>query len=59
MKRKGRVERAIKLDNGNSKEYKIKTIGDNKVYVKELDSGHLPGLYYLVLWKGCPKEKNI
>ncbi len=46
-------------NNGNGKEYEIKEICDNAVYVKELDSGHyLPGLYYLVSWKGYPKEEN-
>ncbi len=33
---------------GDGKEYEVKAIHDSKVYVKELDSGHLPRLYYLV-----------
>ncbi len=50
----------LKFENeGNSKEYKVEAICDNAVYAKESDSGHhLPGLYYLVLWKGYPEEKN-
>lgn len=49
----------MKLDEVDSEEYKDKAICDNEVYTKELDSGHyLLGLYYLVLWKGYPKEKN-
>lgn len=43
---------------GNSKEYEMKAICDNVVYTREL-KGYLLGFYYLVLWKGYPKEKNI
>ena len=42
---------------GNNKEYEVKAIQDSTVYAKEAD-GHLPGLYYLVVWKGYSKEKN-
>ena len=42
----------------NDKEYKLKGIQDSAVYAKESTIGHLPGLYYLVSWKGYPKEKN-
>lgn len=51
---------SIKLDKGtNSKLYKVETICDSKVYVKELDNDHLLSLYYLVLWKDYSKEKYI
>ncbi len=44
---------------GNGEEYKVEAIRDSAVYAKESDSGHyLPGLYYLVSWKGYPEEKN-
>ncbi len=43
--------------NINGEEYKIKAICDNAVYMRKLES-HLPGLYYLVLWKDYPKEEN-
>ena len=33
----------------------MEAIRDSAVYAKEAD-GHLPGLYYLVAWKGYPKE---
>ena len=50
--RKGRVddENAAELDDGNDKrrEYEIEAIVDSTVYPKESESGHLPGLYYLV-----------
>ena len=35
----------------------MEAIRDSAVYAKEAD-GHLPGLYYLVAWKGYPEEKN-
>ena len=53
-------EKVLKLDAGNkdSKEYEVEAIWDSAVYTNELKSGHLPGLYYLVAWKGYSKEKN-
>ena len=41
----------------DDKEYKVQAIRDSAVYAKEAD-GHLPGLYYLVAWKGYPEEEN-
>ena len=47
------------LDAGNeSGEYEVEAIWDSAVYVRESESGHLPGLYYLVSWKGYPEEEN-
>ncbi len=47
-------------NNGDSKEYKVKAIHDNKIYAKELNSGHhLLSLYYLVLWISYYREENI
>ena len=43
---------------GNDKEYEVEAIRDSAVYAKEAD-GHLPGLYYLVTWKGYPEKENI
>ena len=42
---------------GNDKEYKVEAIRDSAAYTKAVD-GHLPGLYYMVTWKGYPKEKS-
>lgn len=39
--------------------YKFEAIDDSEVYAKKLDSGHLLGLYYLILWKDYPNKKNI
>ena len=43
---------------GDNKEYEVDGIWDNAVYAKESTTGQLPGLYYLALWKGYPKEEN-
>ena len=61
--RKGRVDEndAAELDAGDNEggEYKVEAIRDSAVYARESESGHnLPGLYYLVSWKGYPKEEN-
>ncbi len=56
--RKGRVETAIELDEGDSNEYEVEAICDSEVYTKESDSSQLPGLYYLVSWKDYSKEEN-
>ena len=42
----------------NDKEYKVEAIWDSAVYARESESGHLPGLYYLLSWKRYPKEEN-
>ena len=56
--RKERVEKVSELNAGDdSKEYKVEAIWDSAVYARELE-GYLPGLYYLVAWKGYPKEEN-
>ena len=41
----------------DNKEYKVEAIQDSAVYAKEADE-YLPGIYYLVAWKGYPEEKN-
>ena len=60
--RKGRVDkkvRQIEFNAGNDgEEYKVETIWDSALYAKELELGHLPGLYYLISWKGYSKEEN-
>ena len=60
--RKGRVDEndAAELDAGEDDggEYEVEAIRDSAVYARESESGHLPGLYYLVSWKGYPEEEN-
>lgn len=48
----------LDFDTGNNKEYKVKTIWDNAVYISKV-KGYLRGFYYLVAWKSYPKEENI
>ncbi len=43
------METAIEPDKSNSKEYEVEASRNSEVYAKELDSGHLPSFYYLVI----------
>ena len=45
------------FDAGDDKEYEVEAIKDSAVYAKEAE-GHLPGLYYLVSWKGYLEEES-
>ena len=60
--RKGQVDKnnAAELDvcDNESKEYEVEAIWNSAVYTKESESGYLPGLYYLVFWKGYLEKKN-
>lgn len=48
-----------KLDADNSSgKYKVKTIQDSTVYIKESESGHLLEFYYQVSLKEYPKKEN-
>ena len=33
-------------------------IRNSAVYARESETGYLPGLYYLVSWKGYPEDKS-
>ena len=62
--KKGRVNDTqlnFKFEAGDDKdkEYEVDSIWDSAVYTKESATKQLLGLYYLVLWKGYPEEKNI
>ena len=61
---KRRVDKVVKqmkfdIRDDISKKYEEEAIWDNAVYVRELESGHLPDLYYLIFLKRYPKEENI
>ena len=43
---------------GNNEENEMGCICDSVVYYKELEVGHLPGLYYFISWKGYPEDKS-
>ena len=56
--KKGQVnDMQLEFEAGNDKEYKIDSIQDNTVYVRE-SARQLPGLDYLVLWQSYPEEMN-
>ena len=57
--RKGRMNEfsVEKFELGDNKEYEGEAIQDSVIYATEADR-HLPRLYYLVAWKGYPKEEN-
>ena len=58
--KKGRVNDTqldFEFEAGDDKEYEVDGIWDSAVYAKE-SVGQLPGLYYLVSWKGYPEEEN-
>ena len=49
----------VELDAGDENgEYEVEAIRNSEIYARESESGHLPGLYYLVSWKGYPEERN-
>ena len=48
----------LELEAGDSKKYEVEAIWDSAVYASKLESGQLPGLYYLVAWKDYPEEEN-
>ena len=61
--RKGRVDKKtvkqLEFEAGsNNKGYEVEGICDNAVYIRELEAGHLPGLYYLVSWKGYSEDES-
>ncbi len=60
--RKGRVDKATSQlefkNDSDGNEYKVEAICDSAVDVRGSNSGHLPGLYYLVSWKSYPEEEN-
>ena len=47
----------LDFEASNSKVYKLKAIWDSVVYANKGES-HLPGLYYLIVWKKYFKEEN-
>ncbi len=50
-------EKEFEFEVGDNKEYEIEAIIDNAVYGQQAND-QIPGLYYLVSWKGYPEEEN-
>ncbi len=40
------------------KEYEVEAIIDSVVYGQQANNSQMPGLYYLISWKGYPEEEN-
>ena len=57
--KKGQVNNMqLEFKAGDNKKYEVDGIWDSAVYAKESAIRQLPGLYYLVSWKGYPEKKN-
>ena len=48
-----------KFEMGDDKKYEVEIIIDSMMYSQQANSNQMPGLYYLILWKGYLKEENI
>ena len=48
----------LEFETGKSKKYKVEAIWVSAVYSNEVE-GHLPGLYYLLVWKRYAEKENI
>ncbi len=52
-------EKDLEFEVGGNKEYEVKAIVDSIVYGQQINGNdQILALYYLVLWKGYPKEEN-
>ena len=54
-----KIVEQLEFKAGNDEEYEVEGILDSAVYAKESEAGHLPGLYYLVSWKGYPEDESM
>ena len=52
------AEKDMEFEVGGDKEYEVKAIINSVVYGQQAKNNQMPGLYYLVLWKGYLKEEN-
>ncbi len=51
------LEKDLEFEVRDDKKYEVEAIIDSAVYGQHANN-QMPDLYYLVLWKGYPKEKN-
>ncbi len=52
-----KLEKNVEFEAGDNKKNKVEAIIDNAVYGQQAND-QMPGLYYLVLWKGYPEKEN-
>ncbi len=50
-------EKDLEFEAASDKEYKVKPIIDNAIYSQQAND-QMPGLYYLISWKGYLEEEN-
>lgn len=53
-----RITCKLEFEDNVNKKYKIEAIFNSVIYIRKSESGHLPGLYNLILWKGYSKNEN-
>ncbi len=51
------LEKDLEFEAGDNKEYEVEAIINSALYSQQANN-QMPGLYYLVLWKGYPEEEN-
>lgn len=49
----------FQIEADNREQYDVKGICKGLGYAKKSENHHLPGLYFLILWKDYLKGKNI
>lgn len=60
--KKGQVDENVtqlEFEVNDVKKFEVKSNRNNNIYIKELEAGHLLGLYYLISLKDYSKKKNI
>ena len=54
-----KIVKQLEFEAGSdNEEYEMEGICDSAVYARELEAGHLSGLYYLAFWKSYPEDKS-
>ncbi len=48
----------LKFEVRDNKKNEVEAIINSAMYGQQVNSNQMPGFYYLVLWKGYPKEEN-
>ncbi len=54
-----KLKEDVEFEFGGNKEYEVEVIINSAVYGQQVNSYQILDFYYLVSWKGYPKEENI